>query len=146
MHKALPTPSSCPVPLLRHKARWLGSELVLRLPKLWPASATLPLGRLWLARRWLRPGHTRLAFVTGQGALRRVAELVPSTPLSPQGRQRNSELLLQEQLQAQLHANQEQLRVQVPPTLHRPPPPPPPPTGSRPPPAARWRRCKPTRT
>ena len=47
MHKASPTPSSCPVPLLRHETRWLGSELTLRrllsgslgLPKLWSASA-----------------------------------------------------------------------------------------------------------
>ena len=47
MLKASPTPSSCPVPLLRHKTRWLGSEPTLRrllsgslgLPKLWPASA-----------------------------------------------------------------------------------------------------------
>ena len=51
--------------------------------------------------------------VSGRGAVRRVVELVPSSPLSTQGRQRNSELQLQEhmqnQLQAQLHANQEQV-------------------------------------
>ena len=121
MLKASPTPSSCPVPLLRHKTRWLGSEPTLRrllsaslgLPKLWPASANWPLGRLWPALGWLRPGHTRLALDAGRGAMRRVVELVPASPLSPQGRLRNSELQLQEQLQAQLHANQEQLRVQM---------------------------------
>ena len=32
--------------------------------------------------------------------MRRVVELVPASPLSPQGRLRNSELQLQEQLQA----------------------------------------------
>ena len=85
----------------------------LGLPKLWPPT---PASASQCQPRPIACGpavRTRRVFETGRGAVRRVVEMVPSSPLSPQARQRQSELDLQEQLQAQLRANQEQLRLQV---------------------------------